>query len=256
VRLRKFIAALDLMLAALPVLAADFQFVTTDTFPPFSIVEGGKLSGPFPEVTLAVCAEIGASCQIEVLPTRRAMAKVEQGELDGILTLLKTTEREALFFFSEPVVSTAYSVFSLASNPFVYREARDLSGQTVGVYGPSGTQTILEETIKGIPAVRLHVELNNERLLQVLVSSRYGDRGLAVMNRDVGFYLLKREGIKGVKTVGEIGRAQYFIAFSRKKVTAEKFRRFNEGLKRLIERGDVDAIVSKYGMSSPRTVKQ
>lgn len=248
-RPRTFIAALSLTLATSAAVAADFfQFVTTDTFPPFSIVEDGKLSGPFPEVTLAVCAEIGASCQIEVLPTRRAMAKAEQGELDGILSLLKTTEREALFFFSEPVVDTAYGVFALTANPFLYREARDLSGQTIGVYGPSGTQSVLQETIKDLPAVQLQIELNNERLLQMLVSGRYGAKGLAVMNRDVGFYLMRRDGIEGLKEVGEIGKAQYFIAFSRKKVTPEKFERFNAGLKRLIERGTLDAILDKYAI--------
>lgn len=244
-----FIAALSLTLATSAAVAADsFQFVTTDTFPPFSIVEGGKLSGPFPEVALAVCAEIGASCRIEVLPTRRAMAMAEEGELDGIFSLLKTRERDALFFFSEPVVDTAYSLFALAANPFLYREARDLSGQTVGVYGPSGTQSVLQELIKDLPAVQLQVELNNERLLQKLVSGRYGAEGLAVMNRDVGFYLLKKGGITGVKAVGEIGKAQYFIAFSRKKVAPEKFERFNAGLKRLIERGALDAILAKYAM--------
>lgn len=248
-RPRTCIAALSLTLATSVAVAADFfQFVTTDTFPPFSIVEDGKLSGPFPELTLAVCAEIGARCQIEVLPTRRAMAKAEEGELDGILSLLKTTEREALFFFSEPVVDTAYGVFALAANPFLYREARDLSGRMVGVYGPSGTQTVLQEVIKGVPAVELQVELNNERLLQKLVSGRYGTEGLAVMNRDVGFYLLKKGGIAGVKMVGEIGKAQYFIAFSRKKVTPEKFARFNAGLQRLIARGALDAILDKYAI--------
>lgn len=254
---RHTLFALGLMCVALPAMAAEFQFVTTDTFPPFSIVEDGKLSGPFPDVTMAVCAEIGASCRIEVQPTRRAMAKVEQGELDGILTLLKTAEREKLFFFSEPVLNTGYSVFILTANPFVYSQARDLSGLTVGVYGPSGTQTILQDLIAEVPDVRLHIELNNERLLQMLVSGRYGAQGVAVANRDVGFYLLQKQGIEGVKTAGEIGHVQYFIAFSRKKVSAEKFQRFNDGLKRLIKRGSVASILDKYGMAGePNTAQQ
>jgi polar amino acid transport system substrate-binding protein len=231
--------------------AAELKFVT-EPFPPFSYEVAGtsKGAGPIADVIDAVCAKIKATCSIEVLPWRRAYSMAENGEVDGIFSFLRTPEREKLFLISDMIVDGAISLFAAESSTFKYSKPKDLDGYTIGVYGPSGTATVLEDTLKAGSTGRPEVDTNNVLVLKKLAGGRYGEggKGLAVINRDVGLYLMKSEGITGLKQVGDLQRIAYGIGFPKKKVQEAQFNEFNEALKALIKEGKVKTILDKHGM--------
>lgn len=229
--------------------AENLRFVT-ESFQPFTYEEGGKGAGPIADIVQSVCGRIKAVCTIDVLPWRRALLLAEQGEADGIFTVLKVPEREKKFFLTEPVVETAYALFALDSGTYPYKTAKDLMGRTVGVYGPSGTSITLADMIKDISGVTVVMETDNATALRKLPAGRYGDDGIVMINRDVAYFLMKQAGIKNLRQVAEVKKIQYHIGLSRKKVNEDLVRRFNDGLNALIKEGAVKVILDKYGMKS------
>jgi len=231
--------------------AVELKFVT-EPLPPYSYEApgGNKGAGPVAEVIFAVCAKLNTPCSIEVLPWRRALAMAEIGEVDGIFCFLRTPEREKKFYISEMIIDGAYSLFAAESSTFKYTQAKDLDGYTIGAYGPSGTAATLEEVLKSSTSGRAEIDVDNITVLKKLAGGRYGEggKGLALLNRDVGAYLMKSENISGLKQVGEVRKLAYGIGFSRKKVPEPQFNQFNDTLKQFIKEGKVKAILDKYGM--------
>lgn len=254
--LRKIATALQaviLMLLPGPAGAAqaDSMTFTMEHFPPFNAEDNGTTVGPLPDIIRATCASMKIRCAIETYPWRRAYRLAEEGQADGIFVLLRTPEREKDFYFSDPVIQTAYAVFANQSTKVSYHAPRDLDGYTVGVYGPSGTSGAAEEMAKSVPGLKIVVEVDNPTVFRKLSGQRYGDKAVAVMNVDVGNYLLKQEKISGIVAVGDIKRIEYTIGLSRKKVGEKQAEKFNDALRALIRNGTIKTIVEKYGMKSP-----
>lgn len=235
--------------------AGELKFVT-ETLPPFNYEAAGTYAGagPMVEVVQAVCDRIKTKCSVEVFPWRRAYAMAVNGEVDGIFSLLPTPERETLFHLSETVVESAYAFFAADSSRFHYVRPGDLDGYTVAVYGPSGTSVALEALMKGVSGARVVVEISNSMVLKKLASGRYGDgvKAVAAMNRDVGMYLARSEGISGIKPVGDFQKIAYVIGFSKKKVAESRFEEFNNALKAMIREGKVSSILDQYGLRTAR----
>jgi polar amino acid transport system substrate-binding protein len=174
----------------------------------------------------------------------------ENGEVDGIFSILKTPEREKIFFVSEMVVEGAYSIFVPDASSFKYNQPKDLDGYVIGVYGPSGTSSVVEDVLKSGSTGKAEIETSNVIMLKKLAGGRYGggDKGVGVINRDVGLHLMKSEGISGLKVVGDLKKIAYGFGLSRKKSNQAQYQEFNDALKALIREGKVKEILSKYGM--------
>lgn len=227
---------------------AESMTFVMQSFPPFVVDQKGHAEGPFPDVVRAVCASINISCKQQVYPWRRALRMAEEGDADGILVIQKLPEREKAFYLSEPIVRTSYAVFVHQNSTLSYSAPMDLEAYTVGVYGPSATSQAAEEIAKSAPAMSLVMEVSNLTVLRKLSALRYGERSAAVMNLDVGNYLLKQENIADIKVAGEIKKIEYFIGLSRKKVSGKQAEQFHAALHELTRNGTIKAIIEKYGM--------
>lgn len=243
-----------LMTLAVPSGATEWTFVTED-FPPFTFPSGEvgpanagaeQASGPLVEVVKAVCARLGRDCSIAVLPWRRALHLAEQGEVDGIFTVVQSPPRERAFHISRMLVRSRYSVFARTGSSFVYSRPYDLAGRMIGVYGPSGTSYVLSQRLASVHDVQVHLTANNRRLLRMLESGRFGEEGLAVLNQDVAWHLIENEQLHGIREAGEFAMVSYGIGLSRKRVSDVQFQQFEAALDELIADGTVPAILRRY----------
>lgn len=249
----RFPSLLGILLACQAAVSANANELAfaTQQFPPFNYrTNGGHGAGPMADVVKTVCARTRTQCSITVFPWRRALKMAESGEIDGIFSILPTTERKAAYHLSEPVMESAYSFFAPDSSTFRYRQPSDLDGYVVAVYGPSGTHTALDELLKSGTTAKPVIEIDNLTVLKKLAAGRYGDdkKALAAMNRDVGLYLMKTENISGIKPTGDFMKIAYCIGFPKQKVSERQFTEFNDALKELIREGKVRTILSLYGM--------
>ena len=234
--------------------AAEYSFVT-EHFPPFNYAIPGSNegAGPVAEIVRAVCNKIKAQCSIHVYPWRRALSMVQHGEADGIFSFLRTPEREPFFYFSEPIVESAYAFFAHSGSEFKYTRAESLEGFTIAVYGlSSGTNLALQDILKPVNNIAVTTDISNSTVLKKLAAGRYGnsDKVLAALNRDVGLHLIEEERITGVKLIGDYQTIVYRIGFSRKQVSNTRFNTFNDALKSLIREGKVKAILSEYHLKA------
>ncbi len=245
-----FIASALIATTACRAGAAPMTFVVED-FPPFNLIENGVVSGPIPEIVTAVCVSMQEQCNFVTYPWRRAYWMAVEGLVDGIFVLQRLPEREPDFRFTDPVVRTAFSLFAQKDAHIEYSTPCSIRGHTIGVYGPSATSAAAEQLAKSSEDVNIVLEIDNLTVLRKLRGERYGKTGIAVLNRDVGRYLIQRCGMTGLVRIGDIKDVHYSIGLSRKKVSAEQTERFNLALRSSSVRNQVKAILEKYGMSAP-----
>jgi polar amino acid transport system substrate-binding protein len=226
-----------------------------DPFPPFTFEKDGVAAGPLADTIRAVCEELKIRCKQEAYPWRRALKLAEDGHVDGIYAIAPIPERAQFFYVSPPIVESAYGVFVAAPNRLAYAQPRDLAGYTVGVYGPSAASRALGEVAAADPSIKVLIEVDNETLLKKLSSGRYGEAGAALANVDVGRHLIAQEKISGLRVAGLIGKTEYTIGLSRKRVSPARAEAFNATLERLIKSGKVRQIVERHGLKATAQVK-
>jgi polar amino acid transport system substrate-binding protein len=227
--------------------AQTLEFVA-DPFPPFTYEENGTVGGPIADVVRATCELMRVPCELKLYPWRRAMGLVDQGLADGIFAVARIPEREKQFFLSDPIVESSYGVFVSNHSDLVYTSPRDLDGYTVAAYGPSAATEAIEQIAPHVPSMHMEVDIDNMTVLRKLQAMRYGDKGAAVINADVGLYMMRQEGINCLRMAGTIKKVAYSIGLSRKKVTEAQAEAFNSALRRLERSGALRRIVEGYGM--------
>lgn len=246
--IRSLCAALCLSLLPTTGWGQSLQFVTEE-FPPFSFSRGAQVGGAITEVAQAVCDHLTYECSFAIYPWRRSLQLAEDGQVDGIFTVIDSPARQAAFNITPMIVTSRYDVYSLRDNDFEYRQPSDMSGQVIGVYGPSGTSFVLGELLKEVEDVKTQMTTNNQRLMLMLNAGRFGRNGLVVLNSDVARHLTTHNASYRVRRAGHLAEISYGIGFSRKKVSKEQFNAFNQGLQQLTERGDIGRILQAHGLN-------
>lgn len=247
----KLVACLSAALIAGPVASADRPLLlVTQSFAPFSYEEAGQAAGPAVDIMQAVCDTAGVRCLFSVMPWRRAVAEVQNGQVDGMFPLLPSQDREKTLWLSAPLLSTAYGFFVPVHSRWHYRAPADLAGMTLGVFGPSGTASTLQEVTAQSRNVKTEVELNNLTAFRKLAGGRYGDQAAVFANRDVGLALLKQGTLDQLKPAGELPPIHYVFALSRQSSSALQMSRLNQALDELKKSGTVQAILVRHGLAS------
>lgn len=105
VRLVAFAVAIAL-LAALPSPALQAGPVppvrlcnSTEFWPPYSFLKGERLEGEHIEILDAAFADLGITMEQVYLPWKRCQDRVAAGEIDGVIGVSYSTERNAVFHF-------------------------------------------------------------------------------------------------------------------------------------------------------------
>ncbi len=232
--------------------AQQWQFATEE-FPPFTYSRGGKPpGGAVTEMVQAACMHLGRQCRIDVMPWSRALRMGEEGQVDGIFTVILAPEREQAFHITRMLVESRYDIYGPLSSLQRNLQAADLRGRRVGVYGPSGTRLVLQRALQGVADVQIETVANNQRLLLMLEVGRFGRDGVVVLNRDVARHLISWEQLRNVRQLGELESVAYGVGFSRKKVSFEQFQEFDRALGDLAEQGVLEQIARRHGVSVPQ----
>jgi len=230
--------------------ADELRFVTED-FPPFSYATAAtgtedRAAGPFVEIVAAVCARLRIDCPVQLLPWRRALALAEDGEAQGIFTVIRSPDRERAFHLTRMLVTSRYGVYARSASRFVFHRPEDLAGRSVAVYGPSGTSFVLGQHLAEVGDVTLILEADNRRLLRMLEAGRFGEQGVAVVNQDVAWHLIDELQLDNLREVGVLATVSYGIGLSRKRVGQAEFQRFADALAAAMADGSVAAILRRY----------
>lgn len=219
-------------------------------FAPFSYQNQQQQNdGLLVEVAMRVCQELTKQCEIEIKPNRRAKQIVTTGKANGIF-LAWNPERAKTMMFSIPMVETEYGFYSL--NSFKINSIEQLSGLSVGVYGPSNTQTSLlkqQQKLlnKGLKPFQIEVYPQGDEFpLKMLAKQRFS---AYYINKEVGAYYAQQLNLKDLNYLRAEGHTYYCIAFDMAHNTREVVIEFNRTLQNLLEQKKLDHIYQKWNMT-------
>ncbi len=105
--------------------------VTSDpAYPPLHWFDGETLQGASIEIAKRVLSDLKIDYEIRsVGPFPRVMALAERGEVDMVVTLKKTPEREAFLLYPKTIaLQNPVAAFTSKDLPLVYRDKADLIG--------------------------------------------------------------------------------------------------------------------------------
>lgn len=232
--------------AATPAAARDLNFVGQE-YPPFNWVEGGEVRGGMLEVLKKACEKLKHNCKFSIVPLARGVQMLEDGAVDGVMSLIPNEERAKYANFSPTLVVSNLAYFGAKGKAKKAASLKDLEGWTVGAVRGSTSYKLAAEHQKQIKTMTLVEEVNNETMVKKLQGGRYGDKG-AIMGGDavLGFEAKK---IKLDLELVLNGDAQGFTtAFSKKSVDAATLAEFNKTLEAMKKSGEVKSVLDKFSL--------
>jgi polar amino acid transport system substrate-binding protein len=223
---------------------AELKFNTQD-FAPFNYEINGVVSGPAADIIRKTCGEMKIDCSLHLLPWRRAQDEVVNGTAHGLFVIGWNEERAKTLFFSPPLLNTEYGFFVREDNPLRFKQNSDVKGYTVGVFGPSNTATALERIKAEIKDLTVDMTPDDEAAFKKLSLGRVD---AVFSNKDVGYDLIRKLGLKNIRYSGRQQSLKYYIGFSQKFTDKKLVDQFNAAFRNLYKRGVIQEILAKYKM--------
>jgi polar amino acid transport system substrate-binding protein len=225
---------------------ADLKF-NTQNFEPFNYEVNGVVSGPTADIIRRVCGEMKVACTFNLLPWRRAQDEVAQGIAHGLFTIGWNEERAKTLHFSPALMNTEYGFFVRNDNPLKFKQASDVKGFTVGVFGPSNTSFFLDKIKTEIKDLTIDMTPEDETAFKKLSLGRVD---AVYSNKDVGYFLMGKLDIKNIRYAGFHTGLKYYVGFSQKFTDKKLVDQFNSTFRNLHKRGVIQEILAKYKMNS------
>ncbi len=126
--------------------------ISVGDWPPYLSSEL-KHNGVIAHLISDILADEGYRVTFQFLPWPRAYSAAAAGRCDGTAVWMHKAEREADFYFSEPLLDEQFVFFHLKSLPFDWQRFDDLTGMTLGgnlehSYGPLFDEFMAQGKVK------------------------------------------------------------------------------------------------------------
>ena len=240
--MRQLAVALILALvAATPALAAEkLRIATTGGYPPFNYVDdGGEIAGFDVDIALALCAELGAECEVVLEEWERLIPELRAGSFDAIAASMSITEkRRELVSFTDRYYSNVVRFVARKGSGF---DPADAAGNTIGAARATIASDWLAADLTGIATIKLYTEQRE------LYGDLIADRLDAMFGDGLGSYarLQGPEGA-GFEFVGEGLRLDEGIGMAVRHEDASLLSRLNGALKAILANGTYERINARY----------
>jgi polar amino acid transport system substrate-binding protein len=221
--------------------------LNTQDFAPFNYELNGVVSGPAADIIRKICSEAKIDCSMHLLPWRRAQDEVASGTAHGLFVIGWNEERAKTLYFSPPILNTEYGFFVRDDNPLNFKQNSDVRGYTVGVFGPSNTATALEKIKAEIKDLVIDMSPDDPAAFKKLSLGRVD---AVFSNRDVGYDMMRKLGIKNIRYSGRQQSLKYYVGFSQKFTDKKLVDQFNTTFRNLHKRGIIQEMLSKYKMDA------
>ena len=240
--MRGLLAALLVgLVAATHAFAAEkLRIATTGGYPPFNFGDdAGEMRGFDVDIALALCAEIGAECEIVVEEWERLIPELRAGSFDVIAASMSITgKRRELVSFTDRYYSNVVRFVARKGSGF---DPADAAGKTIGAARATIASDWLQANLAGIATIELYAtmeELNGD-LLAGRLDAMFGD-GLGSLA-----WLQGPEGAS-FEFVGEGYRLDEGIGMAVRHEDASLLSRLNGALRAILANGTYERLNARY----------
>jgi polar amino acid transport system substrate-binding protein len=223
----------------------------TINLPPFSLVKGDNVSGPFHEIASKVCEISKFNCGFHSSPWKRIMSGVKSGHYNACYVVGKNKQREEWMWFSSPVVKTEYGFFSLQGHTKEVKDFKDLRGATIIVHAKSNTHRQLLKLQKKHPYFKINVHNDVLTALKMFAKKRFSAMTYLYGNKHSYLAIYKQRGESSVRYSLSDKKIFYRFGFSKKSVSKKDFQKFEEALKIFKGSDTYSSILSNNGLDLP-----
>jgi polar amino acid transport system substrate-binding protein len=234
----------------MPLPASPHPLVLAATeYPPY-YSEAMAHGGPVTEITVDALHKAGLEVEVRFMPWARALRLGELGEVDGLIGVWRSPEREQKFIYSHPVISNRVALCKRASSrePSRFEGYDRLTPYTVGtVRGYADPPGLAAAGIRSEPSTD---DLQNLRKLLA------GRVDLVLIDTRVGQYLMQEQLPAALKEVQCLEPAvqepeQYLVITRHRPDAASLIQRFDAQLQHMRADGEYRAAVSRWGLDAP-----
>lgn len=219
--------------------------IVSEAWAPYIYEENGELRGLDYDAARIVLQRLGVEAEWQLLPWKRCVVVLEQGQAEAILGIYRSEEREATIIFpSEPLSQIELVLFYSKTRPYPFRRLDDLQGLKVGVssrYWYSDRAFGESELFTREPAPD-HAA-NFGKLLRERVD-------LAINDRYAGRFLLERMGLGGEidQHPRVVSRDPLYLGLRRSAGLDQLARRFASELRRFKREPAYSLLSTRYGI--------
>ncbi len=224
-------------------------YIAMSQYPPYEFVEDEETKGINYNTVSEVLKRAGYEAKFFPLPFNRAIRSVELGDVDAMISLKKSSDRQAKMIFSDPINYTQDYFFKRKDFTIKAESIADLKNYKIATidkyfYGNSFN----EDNFPNLsPIVSITPEVDNlERLSAARVDLSLCS--IAVCNYWINKYPKLFSNITYIRSPVVSSRQSLHIVFSRKDSVRsnEIVAKFNQELAKYIAEGELKKNISKY----------
>ncbi|WP_430470014.1 substrate-binding periplasmic protein [Thalassospira lucentensis] len=217
--------------------------LVTEEYPPYNFIESGQLRGVGADVVQAMALAIGYHKEIEVLPWKRVLLRLEdEAELGGF-SMTRTAQREEQYAWVGPIVKASVGMYQLVGRIPPLRSIEGLRHvEAIGVQAGGAH----EQALRTYGFENLEPIYNQGSSIQMLAAGRID---LLVSSDIELFEQLNKTALtrEDLELVYSFGRGDLYLAFS-KKISASALQVWQSAYDHIVENGEFGRIMAKHGV--------
>jgi len=212
--------------------------------PPVRIFNNNILSGIHSDILQELLKDTDIELLFKELPSTRSKIMLQNGEIDAYIGMLKTPEREKIYYFCEPPLYeiSAKAFYLKKGSGIKIDKYEDLYGLKIGVLRGSLDFKRFNTDEKLIK----EYATTNIQNFNKLISGRID---VVIRTENVGDYLVKSKDYSDKIVKADYKYSNYspsYFVLSRKSKFMEKINIFESNLLRLRENGLITKITNKW----------
>jgi len=212
--------------------------------------DGGSFEGLMPQIADKAFASLDVPVSVQPnVPWNRLFVQLDRAELDVLMGVYWTEERDQAYVYSAPVIEDEVAVFVPVGKEFELGKLEDLAGKTGmrpfgGSYG--------EEFDKYAEANLDIRNIKDETGLEILNLLSEGKADYAVLGRYDGLKAVQEMGLQGKITdlAFPVASNSVYFLFSKTSDCAGLVPDFDAQLQAMKDGGQIEGLVSEYRLQN------
>lgn len=244
--IRSVVLLICLCIIPAPLRAAMLVVGISNGYPPYYYQNNGELAGACIDIINSVAQEMGIKVTYKVYPWKRLILSAKKGDVDAIMPLFRTTERDSFLKFDGLELVYEVNQFFTKAGSFKSYSGTfdDMESFRIGVVA----EYSYGKRFDSFDFPKKIITLDDKHLIEMFVYDRFD---FGVGNKYVVRYYAELAGVAQSVTFIDppITKEMLYLGFSKQGKQfdlAEKFAKTLQAFKRTVEYRE---LIDKYGMS-------